>query len=123
MRSLIVTIVLAVCVSLIFTIVLVVSVSCALVFTGFYSRTVIQSLPIPGHPSSKVVISRLQSDGETWYRVEFPDGAYTKRWLNGTETTPEEIRKNCRVEYDGQTLRVLGPRRSDVLEVPGLCVD
>jgi hypothetical protein len=87
----------------------------ALTCAGCASRKVISRITVPGHSPAQVVFAQIGDD----YRVEFPDGSYTKHWLGASETTAEEIRKNCRVEYDGQTLRILGPRQSDLLEVPG----
>jgi len=100
-----------------------ISAACSWVVMGCATRTVIQRLPIPGHPTKEVVIAQLKSGGETWYRVETPDGSYTKEWVKATDTTPEEIRKNCRVEYDGGTLRVLGPRPQDEYDIGGYRID
>jgi len=94
-----------------------VSVGYFIVF-GFHS--VIQRIPIPG---TKVEVTFLQEKplfgGPTEFQVEFGNGAVTKEWLDSTQVTAEQIRSNCRVEYDGQTLRILGPRSSDWIEVPG----
>lgn len=86
-----------------------------LVSVGCESRTVICRVPVPGHTSAQVTFVQVGHD----YRVEFPDGAFTKGWRDVSEATPDEIRKNCRVEYKDKTLRIVGPRATDWLEVPG----
>ena len=52
------------------------------------------------------------------YQVEIPGGAATKEWLTSKDTTPDQMRSECRVDYDGNNLRVVGP--GSLVSFPGI---
>jgi hypothetical protein len=81
---------------------------------------VIQRISIPGTRAEVVFVQEkplLSRNAE--YQIEFGNGAVTKEWLDSRQVTAKQIRDNCRVEYDGKTLRIFGPRPTDWVEVPG----
>ena len=80
----------------------------------------VRRVPLKGYAPAEVLFIRRYAllSGTTSYQIEFPGGAETKLWVPLNEVTPEKIRDECTVEYDGETLRVLGPGRHK-REVPG----
>jgi hypothetical protein len=74
-------------------------------------RVVVSRFPLRGYEPAEVVIVRYVSlaGGTTQYVVEMPGGAETKVWVSPADFPTQRIRDECRVEYDGETLRVLGP--------------
>jgi hypothetical protein len=86
---------------------------------GCSSRKVVARKPVPGQPSAEVTFVREDCPVSCRsYAVEFPNGAVTKQWLNGHQTTDEAIRRECRIEYDGKTPKVIGPG-NEVMSIPG----
>jgi hypothetical protein len=85
---------------------------------GCEKREVIKRVKLTGYEPAEVVFVKLSNGSDTTFRVEYPNGAYTKVWLDSKTVTAEQIRDECRVEYDGATLRVIGPGEHR-LEVPG----
>jgi len=85
-------------------------------------REVVHTATVPQLNDAKVVFVRLTSwfDGDH-YVIELPNGSVTKQWLDGSTTTPQEIREETSVEYDGNTLRIAGPGKHK-LEIPGFRV-
>jgi hypothetical protein len=83
-----------------------------LIASGCELRTVIRRVPLPGYGSSEVVFVQRKPlvGGTPSYQVELPNGAVFEGWLDGRQVTAEQIRADCRVEYDGSTLRVLAAR-------------
>lgn len=87
---------------------------------GCETREVIKRVKLRGYEPAEVVFVQLGDRGETKdFSIEFPDGSYTKVWLDSKTVTADQIRHDCKVEYDGQTLRVIGPGEHR-LQVPGL---
>lgn len=100
------------------TIVLVIWITCCATF-----QTVICRVPIRGSDPHEVVFIQEKPliGGTAYYLIQIPGstGFTTKAgaWLNSYNgVTPEQIRDHCRAEYDGKTLRVIGPRPRDGFE-------
>jgi hypothetical protein len=88
-------------------------------------QTVICRVPLRDYAPYEVVFIQEKPliGGTAQYLIQFPGpGSTTKAgaWLNSNDgVTPKQIRDNCRAEYDGKTLRIVGPRPRDWFEVPG----
>ena len=98
----------------------VIAVMTVLFLARFEFRRVIRRIPIPGTTAQVTFFEdKPLLGGTAEFQIDFGDGAITKDWLDSTQVTQEQIRSNCRVEYDGETLRITGPRPTDSVEVPG----